>query len=245
MKSLVKIAATIVTSIALITTAGCEVSFDTGTENTSGIEKVYKDPNFKTVPGTTQKSLNKIKIANKQYDPTNPYNRLEFPHWGNPGQLGWKKGFNTSCDVRGVVAERDAHNVGWYDETDCWFDEGTYWKDEYGVNDGGEVTYLKSNDPADFDVDHIVALGESWKSGSAKWSTKKRELFANDPLNLEISAPSANRGKGDKSADVYLPPGKFRCEYVQRYAQVKAKYKLTMTETEMTRLQGAAKKCGN
>ena len=47
----------------------------------------------------------------------------------------------------------------------------------------------------------------------SRWSQRKRELFANDPLNVVITIASLNRQKGDSDAASWLPPSKsFRCK---------------------------------
>nr|WP_277869140.1 HNH endonuclease family protein [Nocardioides houyundeii] len=80
------------------------------------------------------------------------------------------------------------------------------------------------------DIDHVVAMGNSWATGAFAWDIKKRAAFANDPLNLLPADASANRSKGDGDAATWLPAYKpFRCEYVARQVAVKAKYGLWVT----------------
>ena len=83
------------------------------------------------------------------------------------------------------------------------------------------------------DIDHVVALGNAWSGGAARWDIRKRAAFANDPLNLLPADAGANRAKGDGDAATWLPPNKaFRCAYVARQVAVKAKYGLPVTPAE-------------
>ncbi len=82
-------------------------------------------------------------------------------------------------------------------------------------------------------IDHVVALGDSWQSGAQGWSPGKRQDFANDPLNLVAVDGAANESKGDSNAASWLPANRaFRCAYVARQTAVKAKYGLWMTAAE-------------
>jgi hypothetical protein len=60
-----------------------------------------------------------------------------------------------------------------------------------------------------------------------------RELFANDPLNLQATDGPTNQVKGDGDAATWLPPNRgSRCAYVARQVAVKAKYGLWVTAAE-------------
>ena len=90
------------------------------------------------------------------------------------------------------------------------------------------------------DIDHVVALGDSWQKGAQQWSRTERVRFANDPLNLLVTSESINASKGDGDTATWLPPNKsFRCTYVARQVSVKTKYDLSVTRAEqqaMTRV---------
>ncbi|WP_347040389.1 HNH endonuclease family protein [Glutamicibacter halophytocola] len=58
------------------------------------------------------------------------------------------------------------------------------------------------------DIDHVVALKNSWISGAQKLSQAQRQALANDPLNLIAADASANRQKGDKNAAEWPPRNK-------------------------------------
>lgn len=167
------------------------------------------------------------------------YDRDMFPHWSTSAD-------NPACNMRWMTLYEQSPNREWYDEANCILAEPVYWVDPYGAEDPdtGEVTHLESADPEDFDIDHVVALEAVWASGGASLSEAQREAIANDPINLVVSDKSVNRSKGSQRADTWLPPDpEFRCEYVQRYATVKDKYGLTVTQAEHDRLSEEWEAC--
>jgi hypothetical protein len=94
----------------------------------------------------------------------------------------------------------------------------------------------------DVDLDHVVALGNAWATGAARFDIRTRAALANDPLNLLAVDAHTNRSKGDGDAATWLPPYRpFRCAYVARQIAVKHKYGLWVTRAErdaMTRILG-------
>lgn len=94
------------------------------------------------------------------------------------------------------------------------------------------------------DIDHVVALGNSWATGSSAWSMQQRAAFANDPVNLLPVAASANRQKGDGDAATWLPSNReFRCAYVARQVTVKQKYALWVTRPEAAAIERVLATC--
>jgi hypothetical protein len=86
---------------------------------------------------------------------------------------------------------------------------------------------------SEVDVDHVVALADAWQKGAQQLSPARREVFANDPLELLAVSSTANRIKGDGDAATWLPSNKaFRCDYVARQIAVKQKYELWVTQAE-------------
>ena len=58
---------------------------------------------------------------------------------------------------------------------------------------------------------------DAWQKGAQQLDRRKREAFANDPLNLIAADGPANQQKGAGDAATWLPPNKaFRCAYVAR-----------------------------
>jgi hypothetical protein len=82
-------------------------------------------------------------------------------------------------------------------------------------------------------IDHVVALSDSWQKGAQQWDTATREAFANDPLNLLAADGPLNQQKGDGDTATWLPPNDaFRCAYVARQVGVKHAYGLWVTRAE-------------
>ena len=82
-------------------------------------------------------------------------------------------------------------------------------------------------------IDHVVALVDAWQTGAQTWTAAKREIFANDLLELlAVDAASAEQ-KGDADAATWLPGNKsFQCDYVETQVDVKTRYGLWVTQAE-------------
>jgi len=94
-------------------------------------------------------------------------------------------------------------------------------------------------------IDHVVALSDAWQKGAQGRSKQQREDFANDPINLQAVDGPTNERKGDGDAATWLPPNKsYRCTYVSRQVQVKAKYGLWVTAAEKAAIQRVLGTCG-
>ena len=94
------------------------------------------------------------------------------------------------------------------------------------------------------DIDHVVALGDAWQKGAQQWTPQKRREFANDPANLLAVSASANRSKGDADAATWLPPLRAaRCDYAIRQIEVKARYRLWVTQAERAALSRVLDRC--
>lgn len=100
------------------------------------------------------------------------------------------------------------------------------------------TTYTKSSQ---LDIDHLVPLEEAWTSGAYAWSTTKRTAYANDlGYGADLIAVSlhANRSKGDRAPDQYLPPKKsYDCTYIRNWIAVKYRWKLTIDPAEKSVLR--------
>ena len=88
------------------------------------------------------------------------------------------------------------------------------------------------------DIDHIIPLKWAHGHGGDKWSRGKKRSFANDPENLLATSLSANRSKGAKGPDEWMPKVK-RCSYAQRWQSLIDKYGLIATTKGMTAIAGA------
>ncbi|WP_430334214.1 HNH endonuclease family protein [Rhodococcus sp. ACT016] len=183
--------------------------------------------------------------------PMTGYSREQFPHWDlNKPEHGFGADFAQygRCTTRDVMMLRDAVGSVRLDPKTCALTVGSGggWQDEYGFLDRktGELKpYKWMTESSAVDAEHIVALAEAWRSGAAAMDEDTRRRIANDAVNLVAADPSANRSKGDQDAANYLPPGKFRCTYVDRYLQVKVKYGLSVDPAEQAALRTAVDTC--
>ena len=159
------------------------------------------------------------------------YTRAQFPTWSDLDRNG--------CDTRNEILNRDLTMVSFKAGTrDCKVISGSL-IDPYS---GKVITF--SSVKSTIDIDHVVALSNAWQTGAAYFDKSKRQLIANDPLNLLAVDYSLNRQKGDGDAATWLPPLKsYRCDYVSRQVAVKAKYGLWVTQPEKDAIVKILEKC--
>jgi hypothetical protein len=161
-------------------------------------------------------------LAVKGRAPETGYDRDQFgPQWSDVDRNG--------CDTRNDVLARDLTGETFKPGTqDCVVVSGIL-ADPYT----GQTVAFQRGDGTSVDIDHVVALGNSWQTGSFAWDEARRTAFANDPLNLLAVDYSANRQKGDGDAATWLPDNRgYRCAYVARQVAVKASYGLWVTQAE-------------
>ena len=159
------------------------------------------------------------------------YTRAQFPTWSDLNHNG--------CDTRNEILNRDLTKVLFKAGTkDCKVTSGSL-LDPYS---GKVITF--SSTKSTIDIDHVVSLSNAWQTGAAYFDKTKRQLIANDPLNLLAVDYSLNRQKGDGDAATWLPPLKsYRCDYVARQIAVKAKYALWVTSPEKDAMVKILEKC--
>jgi Domain of unknown function (DUF1994). len=147
------------------------------------------------------------------------YVREEWPHWLT---------LNSKClNTREQVLIRDSAEPVTLSPTGCTIEAGV-WHDPYT----GETF----NSPRQVDIDHRVPLEEAYASGGYDWPREKRAAYANDmtdPLTLITVSAAANRAKGSKGPEEWLPPRQdYICAYVADWIAVKARWQLSMDERE-------------
>ncbi len=169
-------------------------------------------------------------LAVKGRAPKTGYSRAQF---GN----GW--GSLNGCSVRDVVLNRDLVNVTLNDA--CQVESGIL-HDPYT---GKTINFKRgSGTSGAVQIDHVVALSDTWQTGARQLTAAERIKLANDPLELLAVDGPANDNKGDGDAATWLPPNKaFRCEYVARQIAVKQKYKLWVTSAEKDAINHVLSTC--
>lgn len=136
------------------------------------------------------------------------------------------------CDTRYDVLVTESRTPVVGDPQSCLVTAGE-WISPY---DG---TLLTS--PSDAQVDHLVPLKEAWDSGAWEWTPQRRIAFANDTSDsrsLAVTSASSNTAKGAKDPSNYLPPADDAvCTYLADWLSVKARWGLSMDESEHGRIR--------
>ncbi len=95
---------------------------------------------------------------------------------------------------------------------------------------------LSFTDPADLQIDHVVALAEAWDSGASAWSPAEREDYANDlgePWPLIAVSAASNQSKSDSDPADWLPPAPAaECPFLSAWIATKARWNLAVDPRE-------------
>lgn len=169
-------------------------------------------------------------LAVKGRAPKTGYKRSQFGD-------GWRT--VGVCDMRNIILHRDLkHPI--VDEK-CHVLSGVL-NDPYT---GAVIHFTRGEQTSALvQIDHVVALSNAWQTGAQQLTVAERENLANDPLNLLAVDGPANQQKSDGDAATWLPPNKvFRCQYVTRQVEVKAKYRLWLTSGEKQAIQTVLARC--
>lgn len=152
------------------------------------------------------------------------YDRDLFPLWRDVDGDG--------CETRDQVLTRDSSSPTQVDGYGCNVLSGN-WTSPY---DGARWT-----SPSDVDIDHVVALKETWDSGGWQWDEARRTAYANDTSDdrtLVAVTDSVNQSKGDKDPSNWLPPQPAdECRFIGDWIAIKARWELTMDPSEFGRLR--------
>lgn len=165
--------------------------------------------------------------------PKTGYSREEYgPRWADVDRNG--------CDTRNDILDRDLTDKA-YKHGTCVVLSGTL-DDPYT---GTAINFVRGQDTSTaVQIDHVVALSDSWQKGAQQLSEGERREFANDPYNLLAVDGPANQKKSDGDAATWLPANKaYRCDYVARQIGVKDKYSLWVTQAEHDAMAGVLASC--
>ncbi|MDA0298780.1 MAG: HNH endonuclease family protein, partial [Actinobacteria bacterium] len=152
------------------------------------------------------------------------YVRALFKHWRDIDGDG--------CNAREQVLKRDSVTLPQVNPYKCKVIAGD-WVSPY---DGA-----RWSDPADIDIDHVVALKEAWDSGAWAWSAATRNAYANDTSDkrsLLAVTDNVNQQKSDRDPSNWVPPLKsYLCTYLGNWISVKARWNLSMDKREWRRIK--------
>ena len=186
-----------------------------------------------SVPGVALAVLETLPVKGRA--PKTGYSRDVF------GQR-WADVDRNGCDTRNDILKRDMTSIVYKPKTrNCVVLSGTL-IDRYS----GEMINFVRGDVSSMEVqiDHVVALSNSWQTGAFKLSIAQRTALANDPLNLFAVKGRLNLQKSDGDAATWVPPMKsFRCAYVAQQIAVKAKYSLWVVAPEKAAMLAILAQC--
>ncbi|MER7130458.1 HNH endonuclease family protein [Streptosporangium saharense] len=154
----------------------------------------------------------------------------------------WSDVDHNGCDTRNDILKRDLKDETFKAGThDCIVLTGVL-DDPYS---GKTIKFERGQKTSSaVQIDHVVALADAWQKGAQQLPEGKRKELANDPLNLLAVDGPLNSQKGAGDAATWLPPrGAYRCAYVSRQIQVKAKYDLWVTSAEKDAMQKILNSC--
>lgn len=174
-------------------------------------------------PSDTLTAIDVLRTIPVENEHSRGYQRSLFRHWLDVDGDG--------CDAREQVLKRDAVGLPQVDPFRCYVVEA----DWVSVYDG-----RKTSDRTAVDIDHVVALKEAWDSGAWQWTEARRTAYANDTSDsrtLIAVSSSSNRSKSDKDPSNWLPSLRgYLCTYVSNWISVKARWSLSMDQSEWNRL---------
>ena len=186
-----------------------------------------------SAPGVALAVLETLPVKGRA--PKTGYSRAAF------GQ-SWADVDRNGCDTRNDILKRDMTSIVFKPKTrNCVVLSGTL-VDRYS----GEMINFVRGDVSSMEVqiDHVVALSNSWQTGAFKLSIAQRTALANDPLNLFAVKGRLNLQKSDGDAATWVPPMKsFRCAYVAQQIAVKAKYELWVVAPEKAAMSAILAQC--
>lgn len=154
----------------------------------------------------------------------------------------WADVDRNGCDTRNDILKRDMTSIVYKAKTrNCVVLSGTL-IDRYS---GETINFVRGDvSSMEVQIDHVVALSNSWQTGAFKLSIAQRTALANDPLNLFAVKGRLNSQKGDGDTATWLPPLKsFRCAYVAQQIAVKAKYSLWVVAPEKAAMLAILAQC--
>lgn len=160
------------------------------------------------------------------------YNRKKFSD-------GWAK--TDTCTIRDKILSRDMTDVRYRSPVDCTVMSGVL-DDPYT---GKVIHFVRGPDTSGaVQIDHVVAVSDTWQTGAQQLSSAQREQLYNDPLELIAVDGPANEQKGDGDASTWLPSNtNYECRYVARQIAVKLKYHLWVTSPEHNAMEKVLQTC--
>lgn len=213
---------------AVVALTGCG-----GLDARTGVDDGGKGTSATADVGEARDKLAKLAVKGRA-----PRTGFERDKFGSP----WADVDRNGCDTRNDVLKRDLREEKFKAGThDCVVVSGVL-QDPYS---GKTIAFQRGQDTSSqVQIDHLIPLSDAWQKGAQQWTATKRKEFANDPLNLLAVDGPLNGQKSDSDAATWLPPRRaYRCAYVARQIDVKAKYDLWVTAAEKDAMDRVLDSC--
>ncbi|RZS78994.1 parallel beta helix pectate lyase-like protein [Motilibacter rhizosphaerae] len=166
------------------------------------------------------------------YGPSKGYTATAFGR-------AWADTDGNGCDNRDDVLWRDSGRGAAFSTTDRCVVTSAAVRSAYT---GRTLRYTTGSRAVS--VDRVVPLPQAWRSGARSWGARKRQQFAEDPLNLVTGEAALSRTRAAKDASGWLPAGRVqRCAFAARTVAVLRTYALSVTKAERVALQRALAPC--
>jgi hypothetical protein len=218
-------------ALTVIFSAGvCLAVTTSGAARSGGPDAQAAVPPIWVTTATTQLAA----LSTKASASMTGYTRARF---GAP----WKDVDVNGCDTRNDILRRDLKDEIFKQGSTCIVQRGRL-KDPYT----GKVILFKrgKRTSSAVQIDHVVALGNAWRSGAAGWAGNRRLRYANDPVVLLAVDGPTNGAKSDKDASKWLPTRlAYHCRYVAKQIKIKAKYALWVTAAERAQMATLLANC--
>ena len=180
-------------------------------------------PPTTTIPGSLL-ALDVLALIPVEREHQDGYDRDRFRYGDTVDSYG--------CRTRAKVLVRDSLTPAQVDAGGCAVVAGD-WFSRY---DG--VTW---SDPAEVEIDHVVALKEAWDSGAWAWDDARLTAFGNDVddvRTLAVVTSAENQSKGDRDPSNWIPSNADAvCAYIADWTSIKARWGLSMDESEFGRIR--------
>ena len=201
-------------------TAGLTAAIEPGAEESfTALILAVTDCDLETEEGTEPTATLVITIAPI---PTGipDYDRGDWRHWVDE---------DGDCqDARQeVLVSESLDRVTFETDRECRVATGQWWAPHLGHHLGN---------PGHIDVDHHVPLKNAHLSGGWAWSSEEKERYANylgEENHLVAISSRHNRSKGARGPEEWAPPDNaLWCDYASDWAEIKERWRLTMTPVE-------------
>jgi len=147
---------------------------------------------------------------------------------------GWADADGNGCNTRAEVLIRQSAKPT-TSSGRCTIRTGEW----VSIYDGVTSTQARA-----FEIDHVVAVAEAWRSGANTWTPERRREFYNDLNEGALIAVSqrSNRQKSDSDPSDWLPTQN-GCTYLVYYISTKYRWGLSVDPAEKQSIEQGLNAC--